>query len=419
MAINWTAGLRQAQQAALEFCANYTKCAIGVFEPNSDGDIQEFLPLHQSEPYCRKLRSMPEGDRLCRADHIRRVKDSIKSGEPQLTLCHAGVFNQALPIKMGDEVPAVFLYGEMKVENDYRLSRAKKLHEDMITKLNLGEKDEPELRAYYNEIKQLSKEDLQHLNKQLSLLQRLFYEMVSEEKERGRQTEIVIHDLQMRLQPALAHAEALKNSLRLLDVGLRKITDIQTDIQKDTENLLNNLMAMRAMIWNLGNFLPTYEFTKCSIKGIVEESILLYGAEAERKEIEFRRNIKEPANLLMSRAHMQLAVNNLIHNAIKYSFHGRYDITRYIEIHGEIIGSDYSLSITNYGVGIIPEEYDLIFAPGAKGKLAQEEYRSGAGMGLAIAKEVIEKHKGSINVESYSTGGKAYLNKFTIRLPRG
>ncbi len=63
-------------------------------------------------------------------------------------------------------------------------------------------------------------------------------------------------------------------------------------------------------------------------------------------------------------------------------------------------------------------EFDRIFEPGYQGKLTDAEYRTGAGMGLSITKEVIEKHSGKIQVESIHKGGDAHHNRFIVRLPR-
>jgi signal transduction histidine kinase len=119
----------------------------------------------------------------------------------------------------------------------------------------------------------------------------------------------------------------------------------------------------------------------------------------------------------VSRMHLQEAINNLLQNAIKYSFRGAHDRYRYVEIKGGIDEPDCVLTFSNYGIGILSEELDLIFQPGYRGKLTRGEYRSGSGMGLAIAKEVIEKHHGTIEAQSEEKGGGAYVNRFVVRLP--
>ena len=413
MPIDRTSGLRQAQHAALDFCTSFTKCAIGLFEPTDDGGVRVILPLTQFEPYCKKLRAFPEGDRRCQADHIKRARQVIDSGEPILFLCHAGVFNKALPLVINGEVRAVLMYGQMWVEGDHRSAIARMRHESTVRRLQVGEDDELELRIYYDDIKRLSRRDLDLLDGQLSSLQRLYYEMLSEEQERGRQTEEIIHDLQTRLQPVLALAENLYYGICRVSGKYHSLRVLQGT----ADELLKSALAMRVPIWNLGNFMPEYQFKTCPLEALVEEAIELYSAEAERKEVYIHTELEKPSSIEMSRLHLQHAVNNLLHNAIKYSFRGGHDRYRYVQVLGKIDGTNYVLTFSNFGVGILPEEFDLIFQPGYKGKLTYAEYRSGSGMGLAITKEIIERHHGIIEVESVATGGDAYVNKFVIRLP--
>lgn len=413
MPVNWTSGLRQAQRAALDLCASFTRCAIGLFEPTSDGDVRIILPLAQSEPYCKKLRSLPEGDRLCHADHINRTKQVIGSGEPILTLCHAGVFNQALPIAVNGKVRAVLMYGEMWVEGHPHCAEARNRHDSVIEHLKPTEDDELELRLYYDGVKRFSRANLDALNQQLASLQHWFYGILSEEEERGRQTENIIHDLQTRLQPVLAQAENLYYALCRAAAKPQPVEDLVTT----ADELLRSVLAMRVPVWNLGEFMPEYQFVVFPLTILVEEANRLYRAEADRKEIYILTRLEKPSSIEMSRVHLQQAINNLLHNAIKYSFYGRYDRERFVEIQGKIEGSDYLLTFSNYGVGILPEEYDLIFQPGYKGKLTYEEHRSGAGIGLTIVKEVIEKHNGTIKVKSVRPDAGAYVNKFVLRLP--
>jgi signal transduction histidine kinase len=134
--------------------------------------------------------------------------------------------------------------------------------------------------------------------------------------------------------------------------------------------------------------------------------------------VRFRVDVEEPSRIEMSRLHLQHAVNNLVHNAVKYSFYGRDDLDRFVEVQGESDTFDYVLAISNYGVGILPDEFTLVFEPGYKGRLTSGEYRSGSGKGLAITREVVDRHHGTVEVESMPKGGQAYLTKFIVRIPR-
>jgi len=149
--------------------------------------------------------------------------------------------------------------------------------------------------------------------------------------------------------------------------------------------------------------------------------------EAARRGIEIRIQLKEPRDhpLEISRNHMQHALNNLVHNAVKYSFRSAYGRERFVKIDGYPQKGRYTLEIKNYGVGILPEEIEsgAIFRDGYQGKLTKGEYRTGSGKGLSFAYQVLKNHYGSIEVESRLLSdkkepeGEPHLTRFKIHIP--
>jgi signal transduction histidine kinase len=403
--------IERLQQAALEFCSSYSKCAIGIYEFDKNSDeINEYLPTPYFEQFCKKLQDNATGKKLCHDDHINRAKKVFENGKPALILCHAGVFNQALPIFVDGEIRTVILYGQMVIADDNRIGEGIRHLEEVISKIKPNENDELELRIYYDEIKRVSSEELARLNNQLSLLENLYYEMTSKEIELRLHTETIVHELQTRLQPVLAQAETINNVLQSKSFDL-------LEFQKLGVILLNNVLALRSLIWNLDSFTPPYDFEPHSVRHLIEEALTIYQAEASRKFIKFKTRIKEPSIINMSKVHLQLAINNLVHNAIKYSYRGLSNAERYVEIIGELEKNTYRLSLSNYGVGIKEEEYEKIFTPGYKGELTKKEERTGAGLGLSTVKDVINKHHAIIDVKSLQHSGGAYITTFTLSLP--
>jgi signal transduction histidine kinase len=105
---------------------------------------------------------------------------------------------------------------------------------------------------------------------------------------------------------------------------------------------------------------------------------------------------------------------NLIDNAVKFS-----DDNEPVNITGQSDGSSCTITITNRGSGIPPEDLDRIFTP---------YYRTGAvlptpgcGIGLTVAKYIIEAHLGTINVTCQDSERKGNsqtsLVTFTVNLP--
>ncbi|MCX6844465.1 MAG: PAS domain-containing protein [candidate division WOR-3 bacterium] len=143
-----------------------------------------------------------------------------------------------------------------------------------------------------------------------------------------------------------------------------------------------------------------------------------------------------PEGRILCREHdMVVALGNLLHNAIKYSWSPRYAASeekresyRYVELDGTgSTEAEFVLRITNLGVPIASDEIGdkLVFKPGFRGRHSGTRGRIGSGLGLSYAADVIEGAKGSIEVESVPAVRGAdpedydqpFLTSFTVRLP--
>lgn len=99
--------------------------------------------------------------------------------------------------------------------------------------------------------------------------------------------------------------------------------------------------------------------------------------------------------------------NNILKNAVAYS----YDNTE-IEIHAEKRDSIIHVSVSNFGKTIPKQKLDMIFEKFYRLDDARSTNTGGAGLGLAIAKEIIVAHGGTISVTS-----EKQITTFTVELP--
>lgn len=105
---------------------------------------------------------------------------------------------------------------------------------------------------------------------------------------------------------------------------------------------------------------------------------------------------------------LQRALVNLVTNAVNYTTDGgRIALT----VHR--IGSAVEISVRDNGIGINPREVPRLFNRFFRGAFAVREAVQGAGLGLAIAKTIVEGHGGEISVETTLGAGTT----FTVRLP--
>jgi signal transduction histidine kinase len=106
--------------------------------------------------------------------------------------------------------------------------------------------------------------------------------------------------------------------------------------------------------------------------------------------------------------HLRTAISNVLRNSLAYSPPQSEVLVTF-----ETTDEHVTFAASNKGPGIPPAERKTIFDPFARGR-AGHLSKEGFGLGLFIARRVVEAHQGSIWVES--NGGGA---TFRIRLPRG
>jgi signal transduction histidine kinase/ActR/RegA family two-component response regulator len=112
------------------------------------------------------------------------------------------------------------------------------------------------------------------------------------------------------------------------------------------------------------------------------------------------------------RARLTQVVGNLLHNAAKFTPRGG---TTTMSIDSNSTRSDAVVCVKDTGRGIAPEVVPRLFEPFTQVDPALDRQRGGLGLGLAIAKGMVELHGGSIRVDSEGPGTGA---RFTIVLPQ-
>jgi signal transduction histidine kinase len=102
------------------------------------------------------------------------------------------------------------------------------------------------------------------------------------------------------------------------------------------------------------------------------------------------------------------AVINLLSNALKFTPAGGA-----VEVHVESVKEAAEIRVTDTGIGIDPKELPRIFERFYRADSSRSRATGGSGIGLSIAKAIIEAHGGSIHAASEPGKG----SEFVITLP--
>jgi two-component system CheB/CheR fusion protein len=142
------------------------------------------------------------------------------------------------------------------------------------------------------------------------------------------------------------------------------------------------------------------------INAVVHEAVTLLEPTANAKNILVRAEIEsESLTVDGDPTRLRQVMWNLLSNAVKFTPpEGRITLRlRRVDSHAEI-------SVVDTGNGIAPDFLPRVFHPFSQA----EEGNQGLGLGLAIAQQLVDAHKGRISVVSDGIGTGA---TFTVRLP--
>jgi signal transduction histidine kinase len=139
-------------------------------------------------------------------------------------------------------------------------------------------------------------------------------------------------------------------------------------------------------------------------RAVVEEQRLLTGRTI---------TLEIPAEPVLIKAdtdRLSQVVTNLLSNALKYSPEEKPVFVRLSQDEGTTL-----IAIEDSGPGIPGEEQEHIFEPFYRASHARQSSKNGMGLGLAICKDIVERHGGSIWCDSYPDKGSS----FYVKLPQG
>ena len=199
------------------------------------------------------------------------------------------------------------------------------------------------------------------------------------------------HELKTPITIIRGFAETLYDHPELSREVYREITEKIVSNCQRMDTLVKNLLTLAAV----DEQLPRSRLQECDFVDLAEEAtqtILVVHPEAQ---IKIETKGEEPFYLMADSDLMHQAILNLLDNAVKYSKQPA-QITVVIE-KGP---SDIYLHISDKGIGIPQEDLDRIFERFYAVDKSHSRSMGGSGLGLSIVERIIEKHQGTIDVES-------------------
>lgn len=128
----------------------------------------------------------------------------------------------------------------------------------------------------------------------------------------------------------------------------------------------------------------------------------LYSAQSEAHEIKFQPTEE---SLLVRGDPDRLAqvIGNLLSNAIKYSPEGGD-----VRVRAALLGDEAWVWVRDHGLGIPEDHQGQIFTKFFRGDMGSERGIAGTGLGLVLARQIVEAHGGEVGFESEEDAGSTF-----------
>jgi signal transduction histidine kinase len=162
--------------------------------------------------------------------------------------------------------------------------------------------------------------------------------------------------------------------------------------------------------------LETHQFTLASrrvnLVPIVQETVAGYQA-ASTRDIELALPLEEVVPVIADAGRIGQVLTNYLTNALKYT-----PVGRVVRVRMEVAGTAARVAVCDQGPGLTQEQqkrvWERFYQVGVAGHQRPDR---GLGLGLAIARAIVEQHQGQVGVESDPGQGSTFW--FTLPLSNG
>lgn len=211
------------------------------------------------------------------------------------------------------------------------------------------------------------------------------------------------HDLKTPLTSIIGYMTLLRDEPQLSPEMRAKYTGIAVKKAERLEELINEFFEITR--FNLTHMELEYE--TINLSRMLEQITFEFQPILAEKHLQWDLHMTPNIELVCDPEKLERVIDNLIRNAISYSYP---DTTIFVSLETE--KTEAILKFCNHGKTISAEKLSRIFDQFFRADAARASSTGGAGLGLAIAKQIVELHGGFIRAESADEN-----IRFTVNLP--
>ena len=219
----------------------------------------------------------------------------------------------------------------------------------------------------------------------------------------GELTASIAHEINQPLGAILTNAETADAILQSSNPDIAELKDIVKDILQDDRRAGEVIRRMRSLLKK-----APFEVKNIDLNDLVRETVEFLSALAVARKVELVSLITPDAlPILGDRIQLQQVVLNLVVNGID-AMKDTPSENRIISIRTSRVEKFAQLSVSDRGSGIPEDKLEEVFVPFFTSKA------EGMGMGLSIARTIIEAHRGLISARNRDHGGATFRIRFPL-----
>jgi signal transduction histidine kinase len=216
----------------------------------------------------------------------------------------------------------------------------------------------------------------------------------------------VSHELKTPLTAMRGYVETLHMSDVVLDPATRE--RYFATLERETcrlDRIVKDLLDLARLENGVGDL----DVRTFAIGRVFDHVMHRHEQDAYARSVTIRTRVADAADQVVADPdRIEQVIENLFANALRHTPNGTT-----IDLTAEALGESIALSVTDAGSGIPAGDVPHVFERFYKADPARRSGSDGSGLGLSIAKAIVERHGGTIQVES-----RPGRTVFTIRLPK-
>ena len=244
-------------------------------------------------------------------------------------------------------------------------------------------------------------------NDELTMLGSAFNDLthrldVSESKRRR-----FVSDASHELKTPLASIKLLSDSILQNDMDPETIKEFVGDIGNEADRL--NRMSQKLLLLAKNEDKTDEDFEIVRIAPTITRVVRMLSLIAEAQNIEIQTDLQHDSPILILEDDLYQIIFNLVENGIKYNVPGG-KLTVTLERNKDTA----IICIRDTGVGISEEALSHIFERFYRVDKARSRKSGGSGLGLSIVRNLVERNRGTITVESTPGSGTVFTVSFSV-----